>query len=248
MACFGVRSFRNVESNKLTKAWTLLRDKLPSDQQVRFAERPQEIGDVFSLASMNYEKIAEGLSRALKEIGEAVDACVKDCVVYPTQAMQNNIANLYAHIFSFLRNTIDWYMKKSVKRALSSLREDFYEKFEEEVSNIKRISLVISREAQHGSHSEIRYTRMLTEDNVIGLQDLKRDLAERKYREEKAANESARERQAALVLESEKMKRLDDLHRLIGESAKALLSERASAFVSEGTKARGTQSSDALNN
>ena len=196
---------------------------------------------------MNYEKIAEGLSRALKEISEAVDACVKDCVVYRTQAMQHNIANLYAHIFFFLRNTIDWYMKKSIKRALSSLREDFYEKFEEEVSNIKRISQAISREAQHGSHSEIRYTRMLTEDTVIGLQDLKRDLAERKYREERAAKESAREREAMLVLQLEKMKRLDDLHRLIGESAKTLLLERASTFISEGAKGRGTQSSNALN-
>ena len=196
---------------------------------------------------MNYEKIAEGLSRALQEISEAVDACVKDGEVYRTQKMQHNIANLYAHIFFFLRNTIDWYMKKSIKRALSSLREDFYERFEEEVSNIKRISLAISREAQHGSHSEIRYTRMLTEDTVIGLQDLKRDLAERKYREERDAKERAREREAMLVLELEKMKRLDDLHRLIGESAKALFLEKASAFVSEGMQAPDTQSCNALN-
>ena len=158
--------------------------------------------------------------------------------------MQHNIANLYAHIFFFLRNTIDWYMRKSIKRALSSLKEDFYERFEEEVSNIKRISLAISREAQHGSHSEIRYTRMLTEDTVTGLQDLKRDLAERKYREEKAARETAREREAMLVLELEKMKRLDDLHRLIGKSAKSFFLEKASAFVSEGTGARYTQSSN----
>ena len=161
--------------------------------------------------------------------------------------MQHNIANLYAHIFFFLRNTIDWYMRKSIKRALSSLREDFYERFAEEVSNIKRISLAISREAQHGSHSEIRYTRMLTEDTVIGLQDLKRDLAESKYREEKAAKESAREREAMLLLELEKMKRLDDLHRLIGEKAKDLFLEKASAFVSEGTQAQDAQSSNTWN-
>ena len=188
---------------------------------------------------MNYEKIAEGLSRALQEISEAVDACAKDCAVYRTQAMQHSIANLYAHIFFFLRNTIDWYMRKSIKRALSSLREDFYERFEDEISNIKRISLAISRDAQHGSHSELRYTRMvlekLTEDTVIGLQDLKREAAERKYREVRAAEERAREREAMRVLEMEKINRLDDLHRLIGASAKALLMEEATAFVSDGT-------------
>lgn len=200
---------------------------------------------------MNYEKIAEGLSRALQEISEAVAACVKNCGVYRTQAMQHNIASLYAHIFFFLRNTIDWYLKKSIKRALASLREDFYKRFEDELSNIKRISLAISREAQHGSHSETRYTRIvlekLAEDTVIGLRDLKRDVAERKYREERAAEERAREREAIRALELEKMIRLDDLHRLIGASAKALLLEKASTFVSDSSKERDIQSSNAMN-
>ncbi|KAL8827475.1 MAG: hypothetical protein Q9170_006999 [Blastenia crenularia] len=300
----------DVESNELTKAWALLREKLPSDQQIRFAERPQEIGDVISLvskmendwqlekqkgvsgrskmffrrmcsrldshsnllnilpssshyasvfcgtlqtlikASTNYEKIAEGLSRALEEISEAVDACVKDCVLYRTQAMQHNIANLYAHIFFFLRNTIEWYVRKSIKRALSSLREDFYDRFEDEISNIKRISQAISREAQHGSHSEIRYTRMvlekLAEEAVVGLQDLKRDEAERSYRENKFAEEIAREREELRALKLEGMKRFDDLHRLIGASAKALLMEKASSFVSESAKERDNQRSNVM--
>ena len=188
---------------------------------------------------MNYEKIAEGLSRALEEISEAVDACAKDCALYRTQAMQYSIANLYAHIFFFLRNTIDWYMRKSIKRALSSLKEDFYVRFEDEILNIKRISLAISRDAQHGSHSELRYTRMvlenLKESTVIGFQDLKREAAERIYREERAAEEWAREREAMRVLEMERIRRFDDLQRLIGQSAKALLMEGATAFVSEGT-------------
>lgn len=39
----------DVESNELTKAWALFREKLPSDQQIQFAERPQEIEDVLNL-------------------------------------------------------------------------------------------------------------------------------------------------------------------------------------------------------
>ena len=39
----------DVESNELTKAWALLREKLPSDLQFKFAQRPQGIEDVFSL-------------------------------------------------------------------------------------------------------------------------------------------------------------------------------------------------------
>ena len=39
----------DVESNELTKAWALLREKLPCDLQLKFAQRPQEIEDVFGL-------------------------------------------------------------------------------------------------------------------------------------------------------------------------------------------------------
>ena len=195
---------------------------------------------IFVQASRNYEKIAEGLSKALEEINEAVAACVKDCIVYRTQAMQRNIADLYAHIFFFLQRTMDWYTRKSIKRALSSFKEDFYERFEEQIQNIKRISQTISREAQHGSNSEIRYTRIalekLAEDTVIGLQDWKRAEAERRYREDRAAEERARDREALRILELENHKRLDDLHRLIGATNRALLLEGASKYHSGSIK------------
>ncbi|KAL8859318.1 MAG: hypothetical protein Q9178_004256 [Gyalolechia marmorata] len=301
----------DVESNELTKAWALLREKLPSDQQINFAERPQEVGDVISLvhkmgdewqverqkgvsgrakasfrrmcsrlnshsnllnilpssshyasvfcgtlqtliqASVNYEKIADGLSRALEEISEAVDACVKDAMVFGTQAMQHNIANLYAHIFFFLRNTIDWYMGKWIKRALSSLKEDFYDRFATEVSDIKQISQAISREAQHGSHSEVRYTRILVEklaeEAVIGRQNRERDEAERKYKQQKDAEERARDREEYRILNLEKSKRIHDLYRFIGESARTVLLPIASEFVSERKRERDIQSSNATN-
>ena len=172
-------------------------------------------------------------------------------MVFSTQAMQHNIANLYAHIFFFLRNTIGWYMRKSIKRALSSLKEDFYHRFATEVSDIKQISQAISREAQHGSHSEARYTMMLVEkleeEAVIGRQNRERDEAERKYEQQKDAEERARDREEYRVLILEKPKRIGDLHQFIGESARTVLLPIASVYVSERTRERDIQSSNAMN-
>ena len=161
--------------------------------------------------------------------------------------MQQNIADLYAHIFFFLRNTIDWYMRKSLKRALASLQEDFYQRFEDEISNIKRISQFISREAQHGAHCETRVTRMLVEnleDRVIGLQDLEREAAQKRYEDGKFRAQMFREVEATRRLEIEKLKRLNDLHRSIGESAKALFLKEAADYLSgrlEGTVTKRMQ-------
>ena len=105
-------------------------------------------------AAANYEKIAAGLSRTLFEITEAVAVCAKECALYATEASIGNIAALYAHIFCFLRNAIEWYTKKSSRRLLSSFKEDFYENFEEQIADIKQISNLINREAQHASHSD----------------------------------------------------------------------------------------------
>ena len=87
--------------------------------------------------------------------------------------MQHNIANIYAHILFFLRSTIQWHLIRSLRRALSSFREDFYGHCEDKISHIRSIFASINREAKQGSNSEIRYTRLflggLKEDTVIAL-------------------------------------------------------------------------------
>ena len=174
-------------------------------------------------ASANYEKIAAGLSRALLEITEAVAVCAKECALYTTKALIGGIATLYAHIFCFLRNAIEWYTKRSSSRLLASFKEDFYEKFEDQVATIKQISASINREAQHASNSELRYLRLRLakfEQSVgMGLQGWEREAAERIQREER------------VVEELRKIRMLHaDQPRLLG-AFKALLQGQASAFL-----------------
>ena len=191
-------------------------------------------------ASANYERIAAGLSRALLEITDAVAVCAKECALYATKALIGGIATLYAHIFCFLRNAIEWYTKRSSSRLLSSFKEDFYEKFEDQVANIKQISASINREAQHASHSEIRYMRTdfakVGQNLSTGLQGLQREAAERREREERAAKEKAREEDNIRMLLADQ----PGLLHLVALGAKALLQGQASDFLHDGhTQNRG---------
>ena len=166
-----------------------------------------------------------------------MNACVKECALYATKTMQHNIANLYAHIFFFLRSTIQWYLSRSISRALSSLREDFYGHFEDQISNIKSISTSINREAQQGSNSEIRYTRLFLEDfredMVIGLRGLQREAAARDYQEAKAAEERLQEDEKRRLLEQKKWKKLEEFQSLIANSTRILLLGQASEFLAK---------------
>ena len=113
---------------------------------------------------------------------EAVQSCVKEAGLFETDVMKHNIAFLYAHIFAFLQRAVRWFTDKSRKRVLASLKEDFWDRFEKEIENIKNISLLVSREAQHASHAEVRYVRMQmeksNENNVIGYHGVQRHVAE----------------------------------------------------------------------
>ena len=183
-------------------------------------------------ASANYEKIAAGLSQALLEISEAVDACVKECTLFATETMGRYIANMYAHIFFFLRGAIQWFTRKSIRRVLSSFQEDFYEHFEDQITNIKRISATIKRESQHASNAETRYLRLslekFEEDMVIGLQGLERETAERRYQEVKASEERRKEGDTTRLLIQEQSKKLEQF---VARGIKALLVGQASQFI-----------------
>ncbi|KAL6721677.1 hypothetical protein ACLMJK_000781 [Lecanora helva] len=287
----------DIQGNALSQAWDQFKAKLPPEEQIEFAKRPQNFQDVINVvgkveeawqqkkkkgvfghtkryfrrictvinshstllemlpsssqyvsifcgtlqtlikASTNYDNIAEGLSRSLFEITEAVESCVRDCRLYPTKEIQYGVADLYAHIFLFLRDTLAWYTKKSIRRVLASFNEDFYEQFEDQISNIRSISLRVTRMAQHASHSELRYTRLLMEDmrdyQRLGLEQTEREAADRKYHERKSTLEREKELERARLLEQEESHRVQDLLQRMGESFKVICVEQVSKILEE---------------
>ncbi|KAF2464831.1 uncharacterized protein BDR25DRAFT_271045 [Lindgomyces ingoldianus] len=149
-------------------------------------------------ASVNHENIAEELSQALWMISEHSADCEVEMELFRTEAMQRAVADLYAHIFLFLTDTLSWYMKKRRKRMMDSFNERFLQEFECEIDNIKRKSEIIKRKAAQHLMAEQRVTRLTVEetrkDLRLGLEGVMRTHAETMYYAQHVADQIERQR------------------------------------------------------
>ncbi|KAI5926622.1 hypothetical protein F4810DRAFT_707160 [Camillea tinctor] len=144
-------------------------------------------------ASVNHERIAEGLSEALCTISEYVVDCRTELELFRTKAMMQVIADFYAHIFIFLSDVMDWITEKRRKRLLDSFNENFYQKFEGQIATIKHKSDMIRNLAAQSSRAEQRDTRLTLEDLArdvrLGLTGEERHRAEMTYYAERIERE-----------------------------------------------------------
>lgn len=112
--------------------------------------------------------------------------------------MQRAIADLYAHVFLFLNDTMAWYTKKRRRRLLDSFNEKFMHEFEAEIDNIVRKSDRIKRRAAQMSMAEQRVTRMTVEETSkdlrLGLEGLLRESAEAKVYAKQVGEQMERQR------------------------------------------------------
>ncbi|KAF2143196.1 uncharacterized protein K452DRAFT_286025 [Aplosporella prunicola CBS 121167] len=115
-------------------------------------------------ASVNHEKIAEGVSQALATIGENVANCQNELEVFPSEPMQHAVAALYVGIFKFLQKAMTWIMSSRRKKLLDSFNENFYEHFEDDLAAIQNLTDNVRRKFIQGSAAEQRVTRQTVED------------------------------------------------------------------------------------
>lgn len=149
-------------------------------------------------ASANHEQIAEQLAQALCAISEHVAECEVELELFRTEEMQKAVADLYAHIFLFLTDTLGWYMAKRRKRLLDSFNENFMREFESEIENIQHKSEIIKRKVAHSMGAEQRVTRLIVEqtrkDLRLGLEGIQREHAETRYYAQQFSDQLEKER------------------------------------------------------
>ncbi|KAJ3576728.1 hypothetical protein NPX13_g3610 [Xylaria arbuscula] len=172
--------------------------------------------NVIIQASVNHERIFEGLSEALCTISEHIADCKIELEIYHINAMMELIADLYAHIFIFLSDVMEWMMQKKKRRVLDSFNEKFYQRFEDQITTIKHKSERIKNLAAQCSRAEQRYTRVALEDLAqdlrLGLTDQRRHEAEMAYSAEmfqRELYECRKERQQRME-DGQKLKLLAD--------------------------------------
>ncbi|KAH0542493.1 hypothetical protein FGG08_003089 [Glutinoglossum americanum] len=102
-------------------------------------------------ASVNYTKIAEGLSQALVEITEQVNLARRQVAAIYTDGTICAFARLYKEIFVFLKACVGWFTSSSKLKILISFRENFYDNFRDKLTEIKSIASRISEEGAMGN-------------------------------------------------------------------------------------------------
>lgn len=159
--------------------------------------------------------IAETLSEALCQIGEHIVRIKVDLELFRTSSMLAMVAKLYAHIFLFLSETMDWIMEKRRKKLIDSFNENFRQRFDKELANIASMSENIRILAEQGSRAEARVTRLTVEsmgrDLRVGLEGNARHqanlevLAERLERELQNTRKEFREGKQQLARQLKQM-------------------------------------------
>ena len=107
-------------------------------------------------ASVNHEKIAESFSDSLCQISEYIVECKPELELFRTNQMLGLVADLYAHIFLYLSGVMDWLMRKSHRRLLDSFKEDFSQRFDTEITNIRHLAERIRNLGSQNSRIELR--------------------------------------------------------------------------------------------
>ncbi|OJJ42805.1 hypothetical protein ASPZODRAFT_155064 [Penicilliopsis zonata CBS 506.65] len=178
-------------------------------------------------ASVNHEKIIDGLTESLCTINEDIVRCQLDQSFIQTSEMRQLVADLYAHIFLFLSSVMDWLMEKRYKRMLDSFNESFSARFDNETSAIHHRAGQIRELAERGARAEGRITRLTVEelqsDIRLGLQNRAREQADRVYWEQRI------EQQMAHLVERQEL--MSDAWKQLASAAKQFLQEGATDFL-----------------
>ncbi|CAP65845.1 uncharacterized protein PODANS_5_10580 [Podospora anserina S mat+] len=117
-----------------------------------------------SIASVNYQKIAEGFSLALVEISENLRLVQKKTQVANTKEMQRLVVALYVQVFIFLCHAMS-FLHKRHKRFLASFNKGFYDKtVKATVDGIQKTIGDIRNEAQHTTELRIEHMHQKMND------------------------------------------------------------------------------------
>ncbi|MCJ1423674.1 hypothetical protein MMC29_001558 [Sticta canariensis] len=116
------------------------------------------------IAVLNHEESIVQLSKALSQIADILPRAELSLILYPTHAMMENAARLYAHILRFSRRAIVWYRHGKLKHCWDAIARPWAVGFKDELEEIEQRSRQMDSLASAASKAELHDTHLeLTE-------------------------------------------------------------------------------------
>lgn len=98
------------------------------------------------------------LSKTLSQIADILPRTELSLILYPTQAMMENAARLYAHILRFTQRAIVWYRQGKLKHCWDAIARPWALRFKDELQEIEQHSRQMDNLASAASRAELRDT------------------------------------------------------------------------------------------
>lgn len=98
-------------------------------------------------AAKNHSEIAETLSKYIAIIADKVTTCSPLILLIKTQRLRKKLANIYARMFKFYQDAIEWYLHSKFSRLFLSFNENLKKGFEDAEKDIETCINELYREA-----------------------------------------------------------------------------------------------------
>ena len=86
---------------------------------------------------MNNSTIAETLAKTITDISAKAPTCANLLEIITTTSMRHRLADVYAHVFRFYRDAMEWYLGSKTSKFFGSFNENIKTRFEEAASLIR---------------------------------------------------------------------------------------------------------------
>ncbi|KAK7912160.1 hypothetical protein PG985_014641 [Apiospora marii] len=110
-------------------------------------------------AVVNHAELVKGLAKACSQIADSLPHADLSLILYPTPAMREAVARLYAAIIKFAIRAMRWYQQGKSKHILSAIVSPWSLHYEEELRDIDQSSRNVQDLAQSASRAELRELR-----------------------------------------------------------------------------------------
>lgn len=125
-------------------------------------------------AVLNHEELVRNLAKACSCMAESLPRRDLSLILYPTSAMREAVARLYATLMKILLRALRWYRHGRVMHALSSIANLWGMEFEQELGDVEQQARAVDELAQSASRAELREAHFQIHEIRCDLQAMAR--------------------------------------------------------------------------
>ncbi|KAM7203901.1 hypothetical protein V8F33_001872, partial [Rhypophila sp. PSN 637] len=108
------------------------------------------------MSVLSHEEMVRNLAKACSNIADVLPRSNLSLILYPTAAMREAVARLYAAIIQFVVRSVTWYGQSRIKHMLTSITKPWGLSWESEACEVEQHARNVDKLAQSGSRAELR--------------------------------------------------------------------------------------------